>query len=476
MTGGGANHEIDYLIVGAGAVGLAFADVLLAEDKDATIAIVDRHSAPGGHWNDAYPFVRLHQPSAFYGVESLPLGQDRIDEDGPNSGFYELAGVGELLAYFEHALRAILATGRATYLPSSDHLGEGRVRKLFSGEERQFTVRRRIVDATFYETSVPSTHTPKFEIAAGARMATPAQLPGLVQRPDTIPAHFAILGGGKTAMDCGVWLLQQGVRPEAISWVRPRESWLINRRFTQPGLDFFEASLDNQLALMRAAVDAEAARDIFHRLEPEGYMLRIDQSVEPTKFFFATISTGEVELLRQIERVVRFGHVRRIEPGRMIGESGEESVPEDTLFIDCTASAVRAKPGRPLFADGLITLQPLQAPLVTMSAAVTAWLEVHRDTDEARNALATPVALADSIAHYPVVLLGNAMNRMRWMQEPDLAKWLGRSRLDPMARTIRQVRKERPDLLGLLDGFRSTAQEAGPHLFRLAQQAPPIPA
>ncbi len=25
---------------------------------------------PGGHWTRAYPFVRLHQPSAYYGVNS----------------------------------------------------------------------------------------------------------------------------------------------------------------------------------------------------------------------------------------------------------------------------------------------------------------------------------------------------------------------------------------------------------------------
>ena len=53
----------DYLVVGSGAVGLAFADTLLAE-TDAYITIVDRHGKPGGHWNDAYSFVALHQPSA----------------------------------------------------------------------------------------------------------------------------------------------------------------------------------------------------------------------------------------------------------------------------------------------------------------------------------------------------------------------------------------------------------------------------
>lgn len=59
------DYDTDYLIVGAGAVGMAFADTLLTENPDATVTFVDRHARPGGHWNDAYPFVTLHQPSAF---------------------------------------------------------------------------------------------------------------------------------------------------------------------------------------------------------------------------------------------------------------------------------------------------------------------------------------------------------------------------------------------------------------------------
>ncbi|HSS95242.1 MAG TPA: NAD(P)-binding protein, partial [Candidatus Dormibacteraeota bacterium] len=61
--------QTDYLVVGAGASGIAFADELLARSHD-DIVLVDRRHRPGGHWLDAYPFVRLHQPSAYYGVGS----------------------------------------------------------------------------------------------------------------------------------------------------------------------------------------------------------------------------------------------------------------------------------------------------------------------------------------------------------------------------------------------------------------------
>ncbi len=73
MTGKSA-FEADYVVVGGGAVGMSFVDVILAE-SDATVIMVDRRAHPGGHWNDAYLFVRLHEPSGFYGVNSTELGR-----------------------------------------------------------------------------------------------------------------------------------------------------------------------------------------------------------------------------------------------------------------------------------------------------------------------------------------------------------------------------------------------------------------
>ena len=69
--------ETDDLVVGAGAAGMTMTDALLTHG-DASVTLIDRRHAPVGHWLDAYPFVRLHQPSAFYGVDSVPLGKRRL--------------------------------------------------------------------------------------------------------------------------------------------------------------------------------------------------------------------------------------------------------------------------------------------------------------------------------------------------------------------------------------------------------------
>src|ERR1700690_3975636 len=114
----------DYLVVGAGARGLAFADALVAE-ADVEVTVVDPRQAPGGHWVDAYPFVRLHAPSAYYGVNSLPLGEDRIDQAGENAGFYERASGEEVSEHLAEAAGRLTETGRARVLSGHEHLGAG---------------------------------------------------------------------------------------------------------------------------------------------------------------------------------------------------------------------------------------------------------------------------------------------------------------------------------------------------------------
>ena len=116
--------ETDYLVVGAGAVGMAFADVILTESEH-TVCIVDSYAKPGGHWNSAYPFVHLHQPSQFYGVSSKELSQGRLEQGGLNKGLYELASGAEVSAYFDDVMRhQFLPTGRAQYFPMCVYQGE----------------------------------------------------------------------------------------------------------------------------------------------------------------------------------------------------------------------------------------------------------------------------------------------------------------------------------------------------------------
>ena len=48
------------------------------------------------------------------------------------------------------------------------------------------------------------------------------------------PEHFVIVGSDKTATDAIVWLLRNGVDPDRIVWVRPRDPWMLDRAVVQP--------------------------------------------------------------------------------------------------------------------------------------------------------------------------------------------------------------------------------------------------
>jgi hypothetical protein len=70
--------------------------------------------------------VQLHQPSRFYGVDSTSLGQDRIEPDGMDTGFYERASGAEICGYYDEIMRhRLLASGRVRFFPMCDFLGDG---------------------------------------------------------------------------------------------------------------------------------------------------------------------------------------------------------------------------------------------------------------------------------------------------------------------------------------------------------------
>ena len=415
----------DYLIIGSGAIGMSFADQLLT-DTDANIAIVDRHHMPGGHWNDAYSFVRLHAPSAFYGVGSRQLGNHRIDLTGLNKGYYELASGAEIVSYFDRLMQdRFLPSGRIQYFPMCDYLGDGRFISVLSDTIQQIAWNKRLVDTTFVETQVPSTHTPSFQVADGVRLVTPNLL------PVSAPRHrrYVILGGGKTAMDVGIWLLQMGARPENIRWIVPQDSWLINRDTTQPGDAFFARTVDGMVRHFEAAAEATSVADYFERLEQLGQMLRIDQTVWPTVFRGATLATPEVQALRTIKDVVRKGRAKRVAQNAIVLEQGTVDAAPDDLYVDCTAKGFRRRPPVPVFDGDRITPQMVRPGRFSFSAALIAHVEAAYDNDAIKNDICVPIATPDVAADRLRNVLSDLQNGQRWAAEKTLGPWIAEHRL-----------------------------------------------
>lgn len=423
--------DTDYLIVGAGTAGLAFADSLLAE-SDVEVVLVDRRQDPGGHWRDAYPFIRLHSPSAYYGVNSMPLGRDQLIESGRNKGFYEQASAAEICAYFERVLGDRLEpTGRAQLLGRHDHLGgngnEHRIRDLRSGDVHTVRVRRRVVDATYQETSVPATHTPSFTVSPDASFVPINALPDVAESY----RRFTVVGSGKTSVDACLWLLDHDVAADQIRWVRPRDMWFQDRAALQP-LDQVAQIMEGIAWDAEAAAQASDPADMFERLEASGRLMRIDQSVWPTMFRATMLSQPELAELRGIEDVVRLGRVRAIDSDRIVLDQGEVPTSAEVLHVDCSAIGLRDSPAVPIFDAGQIVLQQVRYGSPSFNAALLGFIEAQDASDEEKNQLSPPHPHPSSVDDWGPMTRMTWLAEMVWSKDPKVASWVASSRLNLM--------------------------------------------
>ena len=419
--------ETDYLIVGAGAAGMAFADEILTH-TDAEVLLVDRRARPGGHWNDAYPFVRLHLPSSVYGVNSRRLGSDSLDEHGPNAGMYERASGAEVQQYYAEVWQQFSATGRAVFLGAHevhDGADRPRVTSALTGEVREVVVRRKLVDAAYLETSVPATHQRTFSVDREVRCIPVGEL-AEVHDP---PGRYVVLGAGKTGIDACIWLLEHDVPPERIRWVRPRDPWLLRRSGWQP-LQLLPAAMEGLSLEMEAVARSSSVDELFARLEDCGRLARIDPTVAPEMYHCATVDDYELEQLRRIEDVVRLGRVLHLAADRMQCERGTAAADADDLYVDCSAYGLRRPPVRPVFEEGRITIQQIRACAPVFNAALIGYVESSRTDLVEQNRLCPPSRYPDAPADWLQVLGSTMLATSAWRHHPDLLRWLESARVN----------------------------------------------
>jgi len=429
--------ETDYLVVGAGASAMSFVDSMLMS-SDATFTIIDRRMAPGGHWIDAYPFVRLHQPSAFYGVTSRELGLGQIETDGLNKGLYELATGTEVAAYFHAVMReTFLPSGRVRYFPMSEYQDDGRFVNLLSGESFQVEIRRKLVDGTILHTEIPLTHTPSFQVAPEVAITPPNHLPRIAPGY----GHFTVLGGGKTAIDAILWLLENGAEPDSVSWVLPRDSWFLNRAQLQPGMEFFEATIGGTANQLEICATTKTVEELCLRMEAQAIWLRLDETIWPTMFHAATITERELNALQSLPNKIRQGRVQQITPEKLVLDGGTVKTGPGTLFVDCTARALahNVRSDTPIFSDGEITLQMLRAYQPTFSAAMIGRIEATIPSETEKTTYTLPTPMTDTVEDWLRVYSATLKNGGAWGQNTELRVWAASNRLNAFGRAIAQA-------------------------------------
>lgn len=421
--------DTDYLVVGAGAAGMAFTDALIGAG-DADVVMVDRRAAPGGHWHDAYPFVRLHQPSATYGVNSRALGNDALDTLGSDAGCYERATAGEICGYYQKVLdEVLLPSGQARFHGMCEYTGDFAREHVFTsrltGVSTRVRVRRKVVDTTYLEVSVPATHKPAFTVDKGVRFMPVGDLVHL----DAAPSGYTILGAGKTAMDACYWLLERGVAPDRIRWIRPRDAWVLPRACFQPR-DLVGPTLELFAQALAALGEAVSVEDLYRRLEAAGLARRFDRTVTPTMFRGAILSAAECDQLERIEQVVRLGRIHHVATHRIVLAHGEIPTDPRQVHVDCTASAFKVNPERTIYEPERITLQGLVGGFTCFSAATIGFIEATRDDDADKNRLCVPTRTLNQPSDWIRAYRGMIHTTIMNAADPDMAAWLERTRLN----------------------------------------------
>ncbi|HEU4758223.1 MAG TPA: NAD(P)-binding protein [Agromyces sp.] len=449
----------DYLVVGAGATGMAFTDALIDHAPGVRVAIVDRRHGVGGHWLEAYPFVRLHQSSAFYGVASTLLGGGRLQQRGPEAGLQERATRAEICAYYERVLAdRLLESDRVEFFAGCEYVGDRTFTSRVSGDRYEVPGHCRIVDAHHLSPVIPAEEPPPFSVDDGVRVVPVNELAHLVEAP----SRYVIVGSGKTATDACVWLLARGVDPGEICWVRPRDPWMLNRAVIQPDPAIFVGMVAD---LMRAATDAGSLDDLFFRLEDAGVMLRIDTSVTPTMAKAPTLAAWELDLLRTIDDVVRHGHIAAVERGRITFAEASIAVPDDALVVHCAGDGLRQATIVPVWAPEAITLQPIRSGFPCFGAALVGYVEATRDDDAEKNRLCPPTPYGNSLADWARMTVLGARAASSFGAEPDITAWADGVALNPV-RTPPGERSARLD-----DALERMRANMGSGVARLAELA-----
>lgn len=100
------------------------------------------------------------------------------------------------------------------------------------------------------------------------------------------------------------------------------------------------------------------------------------------------------------------------------------------LHVDCTARGLRTAPATPIFGPRQIVLQQVRHGSPTFNAALTGFIEAHRDSDSEKNRLCPPNPYPSSTVDWPGMMTRTWRAERRWLGEPDVASWVSQSRLN----------------------------------------------
>ena len=311
-------------------------------------------------------------------------------------------------------------------------------------DEIHVNARRRIVDTTFVGITVPSMRPPPYDVAPEVDCIPPNGLPRTRSRQlrdrrrgQDGHGHLPVAAASRRGA-------------ERLTWIKPRDAWLLNRANVQPGPQFAKQVLADVSAQLKSVQQAESVDDLFAKLSDAGSLLRIDESIEPEMYRCAIVSHAELEQLRRIDNVVRMGHVTAIEPGAS-SWTRDVSITGSALYIDCTAVGLGRGDVTPVFDADRITLQTVRTCQPVFSAALIAHVEAAYADDDTRNALCRPIPNPEVPLDWLRMMLTYNGNQIRWFDEPGMMAWLDSARLNILSHATASVSpRAREKIIGVM--------------------------
>ena len=256
-----------------------------------------------------------------------------------------------------------------------------------------------------------------------ARCAPINDLPVLGQKYN----DFVIVGAGKTAIDAVLFLLKNDVKPQKISWIMPRDSWILDRAQIQPTLESIGMALANQIIPGSQSDDID---DFFDKISKAGGLLRIDDNVKPSMYRCSTVTKAELDQLKRVKNIVRKGRVKSISDTEIVLEHGSIATNLETLHVDCAGDGLAKRPPVPIFNERKITLQSVRTCQQVFSAALLGYVEANYKDDAKKNELCKPVPHPNTDIDFLRNNVADAINQENWAKEPGLKNWHQTSRLN----------------------------------------------
>lgn len=198
-----AQGHYDVVVVGAGIAGLNALTVASEYvGRTGRLLLVDRRATPGGMWNDAYDYVRLHQPHPFFTAGDIRWTQGHRRE--------HLATKTEVLDHLSHCVGVVAERSQVDtrfgteYLSHTERDGSVEVRLRDADGNAAVVTAERLVKAYGYDVAanpaLPLSSTAVHSISPNEQDVRTGAIGA-----DSAPVW--VVGGGKTGMDTVLALL-----------------------------------------------------------------------------------------------------------------------------------------------------------------------------------------------------------------------------------------------------------------------------